>query len=1209
MKKNYLKEKFMCKICSKLIHFFLFENHVQNCYKINLSKEELKNINKQILKACETIEKKEKEKFLENLNTSNTINTNKKNKMNTILKKILYNRKSFLRRDSVSSLLLSLNETKSIYEKFSENGLEEKKNEIENKSNNLGDKFESDSDSSSNESKEEYKNFRNKGNKKNLGDKLGSDSDSSSNDSSEKDNNFKNILNKRKEINLGNKFGTDSNSFDSSDSNEENNIFKNVLNNGKEKEKKEIKIIVKSFGKFSSCSSKDKKINMAEITSNINNNLNTKNNFGTKSKFQSDSKSNSENRVKEKKEENKGFQRFISFTNNNNIKKKSSILAEKFDTESKESSKSDYNIKKIDKNQTKTGKLFKRGSSKNNKNNYLNKKTNLGDKFENFSFSESSSEDNENNITELEKKKNKRRITNLGDKFASDDSESSEKEDEISIQKKIQDYDDDVFFNRSIKITKKNTKPFFNNSNSSEENKIYFSQNQKKKKLKKMNSLVPKNLSRFGKMNFNIKSSRGKSSDSEKSSDQINFISPVSKNFGVGSLNFDNKKNESLLENIVSFNFDYKKNNSLLENIGSINNLSFSLNNSLKRVPSLSLKKKLSLTSARNISKNLLKSFLSSNKSKNDKKSIWKKIKKSKTGYKNFIRSDTFINENIISYYLLINDIKIYKSKLLNFPYEDNYINDNHIIGILEQNLQTIDEKPLDDLKKILKLVKERVTLVKNIYNFKSNLVTYNIKSLKKNRIRKFKSFSDFKFAFTSIKPIKIMEDYPKRRCSQGSLKSLQKKKINFEKDISLSDTEYFFQKKEQKIYEKKLEILKLKDFKIIRVLGEGAYGKVYLVKKKKSETLFAMKVIKFKKNINKKFLENLQNEINILSVINGKYLVKAYFSFLENGCLFIIMEYEIGGNMRSYLESWTLLEKEEAQYVTAQLILSVIELHEKKITHRDLKPENILLNEKGQIKIADFGLSEFHKEFEFKNEIEKLEPSLFPKKRKKLLDNIKVNYKKKNSICRKMSQRILKKKQKTNIKIVGTPDYISPEVINGIHITDENKEAIDWWSVGCLLYEFLVGIPPYSGNTVEEIFHNIKYDKIIWPDIGLGKNMMSISAQELICNFLNRDVEKRWGGNIEEIKKHPFFEGLDWDRLLIMKSPLYLDFSDNHQDKSKKKKHSFFVNGETQIIVKNKLNHSLKDSFSLNRIDLLQQNNLKLLNEFKKTLLLKNKT
>ena len=407
-----------------------------------------------------------------------------------------------------------------------------------------------------------------------------------------------------------------------------------------------------------------------------------------------------------------------------------------------------------------------------------------------------------------------------------------------------------------------------------------------------------------------------------------------------------------------------------------------------------------------------------------------------------------------------------------------------------------------------------------------------------------------------------------------------------------------------------------MKDFKLIKEIGKGAFGKVYLVKKKGSQILFAMKVIKFKEDIDQKFIENLQNEVNILGVIDGKFLAKAYFSFLENCCLFIVMEYMMGGDMRKFLDSWTYLEKEEAQYVMASLILGVKELHSKKVIHRDLKPGNMLLNEKGQIKIADFGLSEFHKEMvnQKNKKLVKLDTSFFkseatPNNYKvgAPSNNIKINYnnKLKNSVIRTMSRRILNNFPKQ--RIVGTPDYIAPEVLEKKKIKEENMEAIDWWSVGCLMYEFLVGVAPFSsGRSIEEVFDNIKNNKIIWPEIGYSDGMMEPDVKDLICKFLERDVKKRWGQhNLDEIKKHKFFEGLNWDKIEEMRSPIDINLTEVNKRsffKAHQNKKSMYFNfgHDNKKIGKNKLNRKLKDTFNLNRIDLLQKNNEKLVHEIK---------
>ena len=364
------------------------------------------------------------------------------------------------------------------------------------------------------------------------------------------------------------------------------------------------------------------------------------------------------------------------------------------------------------------------------------------------------------------------------------------------------------------------------------------------------------------------------------------------------------------------------------------------------------------------------------------------------------------------------------------------------------------------------------------------------------------------------------------------------------------------------------------------------------------------MKVIKFKEDIDQKFVENLQNEVNILGVIDGRFLARAYFSFLENCCLFIVMEYMMGGDMRKFLDSWTYLDKEEAQYVMASLILGVRELHSKKIIHRDLKPGNMLLNEKGQIKIADFGLSEFHKEIVNQKKIVKLGnlDSFF--KVGAPSNNIKIDYKIGNSVMRTMSRRIINKFPKQ--RIVGTPDYIAPEVLEKKEIKEKEMEAIDWWSVGCLMYEFLIGLPPFSsGRSVEEVFDNIKNNNIIWPDIGVGEDMMHPDAKDLICKFLERNVKKRWGEDLRVIKNHAFFKGLDWNRLEEMKSPISVNLTEVNNKKinftpTNKKSIYFNFGQNNKKIGKNKLNRKLKNKFNLNRIDLLQQNNEKLVNEIK---------
>lgn len=386
-----------------------------------------------------------------------------------------------------------------------------------------------------------------------------------------------------------------------------------------------------------------------------------------------------------------------------------------------------------------------------------------------------------------------------------------------------------------------------------------------------------------------------------------------------------------------------------------------------------------------------------------------------------------------------------------------------------------------------------------------------------------------------------------------------------------------------EKLYFEHTKEVCLDNFEFLKEIGKGAFGRVYLTTHKPTREIYALKIIQFQEEVSKKFLEEMQNEISILNVIEGEFLAKAMFSFVDRHCLCIAMEYLIGGDFRNVLETECRLDVKATQWYIAQLCLAVEELHSQNIVHRDLKPENILLDKDLKLKLADFGLSEF---------------------RKKVDLNVQVSG---ENIVDPRHKKVATKTQSQEKRLVGTPDYIPPEVLQASEAPsdrkleetgqsgdsnkkspretfmgdaffetkvdsligvkpipeertmkqsiarrmnvfadqqlDEMSSAIDWWGVGCLLYEFLVGVSPFGATTLDEVWHNIRTFNIIWPDIGYGEDMMIPEAHDLILRFLDRDPLKRIGvKGFQEIQSHPFFKGLDWSTLSTGTAPLSLD-------------------------------------------------------------------
>lgn len=191
---------------------------------------------------------------------------------------------------------------------------------------------------------------------------------------------------------------------------------------------------------------------------------------------------------------------------------------------------------------------------------------------------------------------------------------------------------------------------------------------------------------------------------------------------------------------------------------------------------------------------------------------------------------------------------------------------------------------------------------------------------------------------------------------------------VDYEQErLTMSDSEAYKRKKIRMKYEENHDSVGINDFDFISQLGKGGFGSVWLVKRKKTSDLYALKVIKFH-NRDHTFIENLVNENKILMSLVGDYVVKGIFSFLHDRYYCVVMDLMVGGDFRKLLDEQTAFFEEDAKFYLAELMEAVSHIHKQGITHRDLKPENMLLDNKGHLKLADFGLSnqaEFFEPFE----------------------------------------------------------------------------------------------------------------------------------------------------------------------------------------------------------------------------------------------------
>jgi len=266
-------------------------------------------------------------------------------------------------------------------------------------------------------------------------------------------------------------------------------------------------------------------------------------------------------------------------------------------------------------------------------------------------------------------------------------------------------------------------------------------------------------------------------------------------------------------------------------------------------------------------------------------------------------------------------------------------------------------------------------------------------------------------------------------------------------------------------------------DFQKIKVVGKGAFGKVYLVKKKDTGQVFAMKMLNKRDIKERDEVTHTLAEKSVLSKVEHPFLARLYYSFQSDACLFFIMDFINGGEVFHHLSLEGSFSEERTRFYAAEIVLGLEYLHKRGVIYRDLKPENLLLNYQGHVIITDFGLS----------------------------------------------KEGLNDAASTTKTFCGTPEYLAPEIIKG----EEYSKAVDWWSLGTLIFEMINGLPPFYVNDNPELM----YEKILYAPLSIPETF-SAEARELISRFLDRDPNTRLQ-NPDEIKQHSFFRGLDWQMLI----------------------------------------------------------------------------
>ncbi|KAA8495763.1 putative serine/threonine protein kinase IRE [Porphyridium purpureum] len=314
-----------------------------------------------------------------------------------------------------------------------------------------------------------------------------------------------------------------------------------------------------------------------------------------------------------------------------------------------------------------------------------------------------------------------------------------------------------------------------------------------------------------------------------------------------------------------------------------------------------------------------------------------------------------------------------------------------------------------------------------------------------------------------------------------------------------------------------------LRDFTIIKPISRGAFGRVYLARKKKTRDVFAIKVLNKEDMVLKNLVGRVQGERDILAGVSDPTIVRFFWSFHTQNKLYLAMEFVPGGDMYSLLCNLGFLDEKIAKQYLAELVLALEYLHHHcSVVHRDLKPDNLLIASDGRIKLADFGLSKFHVPAK-QNDAELHDENVLFSDMKMTMSML--------TDAGALGSVYIANHQADNAELVGTPDYLAPELLLGLG----HSFTADWWSVGVILYEFLMGIPPFHDSNPDMIFENILQLKIEWPAV---PSEMSEEALDLAKRLLDPNPRTRLGANgAGEVKQHAFFADVDWSSVRSKKA------------------------------------------------------------------------
>ena len=336
---------------------------------------------------------------------------------------------------------------------------------------------------------------------------------------------------------------------------------------------------------------------------------------------------------------------------------------------------------------------------------------------------------------------------------------------------------------------------------------------------------------------------------------------------------------------------------------------------------------------------------------------------------------------------------------------------------------------------------------------------------------------------------------------------------------------------------------MSIREFEPLTIIGRGAFGEVRVCRQISTGDIVAIKKMRKEDMLNKNQLMHVRTEKEIMTASNP-WIVKLKYSFQDDYYLYLVMDFLPGGDLMNLLMKKEVLTEDEARFYTAEMILAVDSVHKLNCIHRDLKPDNILIDKNGHIQLSDFGLAKIaDKTFFPITQKDNVGPQKLVNNAFDSITSANTNYSNNAPTQNIRSANGLRPRRNRLIaySTVGTPDYIAPEVFS----QNGYGEEADWWSIGVMFFEMVVGFPPFFSENPSDTCKKI----VKWREhfsIPEDANL-SPEAESFILRMVSQPESRLGVHGVEEIKKHPFFKGIDWNNIRNMKAPFIPELKNDY--------------------------------------------------------------